>query len=79
MSSGPPDPAALANLPHEDESGKTLAIVWFLSAFSLVFLSLRLYCKYLVRNGWWWDEYFLVASWVYQLPLYLDSPCVDIY
>jgi len=37
---------------------------WSLTAISLVFLLLRLYCKAIQRRGLWWDDHFLLASWV---------------
>lgn len=39
-------------------------VVWLLLASSGLFLSLRLYCKFLKNRGFWWDDYVLVASWV---------------
>ena len=37
---------------------------WALDAFCGVFLGLRLYCKLSRRRVLWWDDHFLIASWV---------------
>jgi hypothetical protein len=43
---------------------------WVLDGISGVFLCLRIYCKLLQRRRLWWDDHFLVASWVSLLPLF---------
>lgn len=39
-------------------------VCWFLVSISGLFLSLRLYCKYLQSRGLWWDDHVLVMAWV---------------
>ncbi|KAK4038326.1 hypothetical protein C8A01DRAFT_48028 [Parachaetomium inaequale] len=39
-------------------------VVWSLAALSGLFLGLRVYCKLLRRRQLWWDDHFLIASWV---------------
>ena len=39
-------------------------VIWVLAGLSGLFLGLRLYCKRLRRKQLWWDDYFLMASWV---------------
>jgi hypothetical protein len=39
-------------------------ITWFLFGSATVFMTLRLYCKFLNGRGFWWDDYVLVLSWV---------------
>jgi hypothetical protein len=39
-------------------------VVWSLAALSGLFLALRVYCKLLRRRQLWWDDHFLIASWV---------------
>ncbi|CAJ2511703.1 Uu.00g073280.m01.CDS01 [Anthostomella pinea] len=41
--------------------------VWTLVVMSLVFLALRLWCKYLSHRGLWWDDHILIISWVVML------------
>ena len=38
--------------------------LWFLTALSLIFLALRVYCKFLRHRGLWWDDHLLIGSWV---------------
>lgn len=45
-------------------------VVWALVVLSGLFLGLRLYCKIWRRREVWWDDHFLIASWVRpQLPI----------
>ena len=76
--SGPPPPAKpdqyaapvtftpemLALLPHDNQGPKLNAVIWLLTGISAVFLSLRIYCKFLRHNRPWWDDYVLIAAWV---------------
>ncbi|KAI0132847.1 hypothetical protein BJ170DRAFT_263628 [Xylariales sp. AK1849] len=41
-----------------------IAVFWSFVAVSLVFVGLRIYCKFLRRRGLWWDDYILILSWV---------------
>ncbi|KAL1845002.1 hypothetical protein VTK73DRAFT_1353 [Phialemonium thermophilum] len=38
--------------------------IWVLAALATVFLALRVYCKLWRGRRLWWDDHFLVASWV---------------
>lgn len=51
-------------LTHEDLGPQLNLVFWLLTGLSLVFLSLRLYCKIYRGRSLWWDDHFLVASWV---------------
>ena len=55
---------------------QTNGIFWFLVVLSLTFLMLRLYCKFKLGQGLWWDDWILVASWVSSVPLYKSLPRV---
>lgn len=48
----------------ETRAPNLLASVWTLTALSLVFLALRYFCKFRRHNGFWWDDYILLVSWV---------------
>jgi hypothetical protein len=37
---------------------------WTLTGMALAFLALRVYCKSIQGRGLWWDDHFLIASWV---------------
>lgn len=39
-------------------------VIWVLASLSTIFLSLRLYVKVFRVRKLWWDDYFLVASFV---------------
>ncbi|KAK4120726.1 hypothetical protein N657DRAFT_648913 [Parathielavia appendiculata] len=41
--------------------------IWSLTIAAAVFLALRLYCKLSRGRLLWWDDYFLIASWVLVL------------
>lgn len=43
-------------------------VCWFLVSISGLFLSLRLYCKYLQSRGLWWDDHVLIMAWVRPPP-----------
>ncbi|KAM0332157.1 hypothetical protein ACHAQA_002431 [Verticillium albo-atrum] len=52
--------------PDAPNNGPTVNIaVWCLVALATVFLSLRVYCKFRRHKGLWWDDYTLIASWVF--------------
>ncbi|KAK1770050.1 hypothetical protein QBC33DRAFT_529996 [Phialemonium atrogriseum] len=48
----------------ENRAPHLLASVWTLTALSLVFLALRYFCKFRRHNGFWWDDYILLVSWI---------------
>lgn len=63
--SPPPDGWTAA----EEDNVRTINIVCWLSVgVSLLFLVLRLYCKYLTRRWIWWDDYILILAWVSRPP-----------
>ncbi|KAK0737829.1 hypothetical protein B0T18DRAFT_354511, partial [Schizothecium vesticola] len=39
-------------------------VCWLLVSISGLFLSLRLYCKYLQSRGLWWDDHVLIMAWL---------------
>jgi hypothetical protein len=48
-----------------DERGTRLnSVLWSLTGVSGVLLSLRIYTKIWSRKGLWWDDHFLIISWV---------------
>ena len=49
---------------HEDLGSQLNLVFWLLTSLSLVFLGLRLYCKIYRGRNLWWDDHFLIASWV---------------
>jgi hypothetical protein len=38
--------------------------IWVVTVVSGVFLGLRVYCKLTRHRSMWWDDYFLILSWV---------------
>ncbi|KAK3316833.1 hypothetical protein B0H66DRAFT_478826 [Apodospora peruviana] len=38
--------------------------IWILAASSATFLCLRLWCKFRRHRKLWWDDYFLIVSWI---------------
>ncbi|KAL2126602.1 hypothetical protein VTI74DRAFT_562 [Chaetomium olivicolor] len=51
-------------LSHEDLGPQLNIVFWLLTSLALVFLSLRLYCKFHRGRSLWWDDYFLIAAWI---------------
>lgn len=45
-------------------ASRLLWAIWFLTIAAAVFLALRVYCKLSRRRSLWWDDHFLIASWV---------------
>lgn len=50
-------------------------ITWVLVAVAFLFLSLRLYCKWVKSRTFWWDDWLLGITWV-GVPLF-GSPCFN--
>ncbi|RSL46332.1 hypothetical protein CEP53_010380 [Fusarium sp. AF-6] len=48
----------------EERGTRLLAACWALAAASAVLLFLRIYCKLWRGRGLWWDDHFLIISWV---------------
>lgn len=38
--------------------------IWTVTVVSAIFLSLRVYCKLTRHRSLWWDDHFLILSWV---------------
>jgi hypothetical protein len=65
----PPPPPPLtpeqwAALPHDNAGSHLNASIWVMIGISTLFLSLRIYCKFLRHRGLWWDDYVLIAAWM---------------
>ncbi|KAK4124089.1 hypothetical protein N657DRAFT_376381 [Parathielavia appendiculata] len=45
-------------------AGRLLWAIWTLTIASAVFLALRVYCRLSRNRSLWWDDWFLIASWV---------------
>ncbi|KAK4168751.1 hypothetical protein QBC43DRAFT_105852 [Cladorrhinum sp. PSN259] len=43
------------------------AVLWPLTALSLVFVGLRLFTKFLRRRQFWWDDHLIVIAWIFLL------------
>ena len=73
----PLTPEQYAALPHPNYAPKLLITIWVLLGLAGSFLALRLYCKCSRHRGAWWDDWFLVGSFVSftsQAPLFPHSP-----
>ncbi|PVH68881.1 hypothetical protein DL98DRAFT_400028, partial [Cadophora sp. DSE1049] len=40
------------------------AVTWIMTGVALMFILLRLYCKRMLRTGFWWDDHLLIVAWV---------------
>ncbi|KAM0425622.1 hypothetical protein ACHAPT_009154 [Fusarium lateritium] len=54
----------MANNDSEERGTRLLAACWALAAASALLLFLRIYCKLWRGRGLWWDDHFLLVSWV---------------
>jgi len=63
----------LHGIPRRDEppprevpnyASRLLWAIWSLTIAAAVFLALRVYCKLSRHRSLWWDDHFLIASWV---------------
>ena len=50
--------------PRDDQGKAILSSIWPLTGISLVFLLLRIYCKFKGRRGLWWDDHVMILAWV---------------
>ncbi|KAL6706705.1 hypothetical protein ACN47E_005247 [Coniothyrium glycines] len=50
-----------------DNGPLIVGITWWLTFFCGGFLGLRLYAKLSRKQGLWWDDYILIASWIFLL------------
>lgn len=48
----------------DDAGPKIAGTIWALVGISGIFLALRLYVKAIIHRHIWWDDSFLIASWV---------------
>ncbi|KAK4451307.1 96ca82bc-67f3-4b3a-ab36-ffe7d8f40fbe [Podospora aff. communis PSN243] len=62
-STSAPSPST-EDLPHEDHGPTLNTVFWTLTSVSFLFMTLRLWCKYLRGRYLWWDDYVLIASWI---------------
>ncbi len=46
--------------------------IWVLTVVSAIFLALRVYAKLMRRRSLWWDDHFLILSWV-RTPTLLNT------
>ncbi len=53
-----------SRLPKDDLGPSMRVAVWILVSAATVFLTLRLYCKYLRHRRLHLDDWFLIAAWV---------------
>lgn len=60
-----------------DNGPLIVGVTWWLTFFSGGFLGLRIYAKVTRRQGLWWDDWILIASWVSNTSP-LQPPCTDI-
>ncbi len=49
---------------HKDLGWQLNLVFWILTSLATIFLALRVYCKFLRGRKLWWDDHFLIASWV---------------
>ncbi|PVH72184.1 hypothetical protein DL98DRAFT_470755 [Cadophora sp. DSE1049] len=59
----------------QEHVNKLAGVQWSVTAVSFAFLALRLYCKRILRKGFWWDDYLLIGAWVCLLA---NCVCVTI-
>ncbi|KAK0668070.1 hypothetical protein QBC41DRAFT_252882 [Cercophora samala] len=50
--------------PFEDYSPVLNFVIWVLTGYATIFISLRLWGKHHRGRRLWWDDYLLIASWV---------------
>jgi hypothetical protein len=59
------DPRALlAKRPVMNYASRLNWAIWAFTIASAVFLALRVYCKFTRARTLWWDDHFLIGSWV---------------
>lgn len=60
-----PSPSGAAMSSINDTRGPYInASIWTLQGLAGLFLGLRIYCKIFRHRGLWFDDYFLIVSWV---------------
>lgn len=70
------DAAASPTPPHQvvNYAGMLKWSIWALTIVSAIFLGLRVYCKLTRHRALWWDDYFLIFSWVSAAFIFLVHP-----
>ncbi|KAM7217503.1 hypothetical protein V8F06_007134 [Rhypophila decipiens] len=53
--------------PMPDRGRETVIIIWILVAFATIFTALRFYAKIWRLGKLWWDDWVLLASWLFFL------------
>jgi len=56
-------------------AGRLKWAIWSLTTASAIFLGLRLYCKLSRHRSLWWDDGFLILSWVCHHSMATTTPC----
>ena len=56
--------ASMNKTSYQDYTFELNSSIWMLIALSGVFIGMRISCKYFRRRIMWWDDYFLIVSWV---------------
>lgn len=51
-----------------DNGPVIVGVTWFLLLFCGAFLAVRLYAKVSRGEGFWWDDWILLFSWVFPQP-----------
>ncbi|OIW27870.1 hypothetical protein CONLIGDRAFT_646091 [Coniochaeta ligniaria NRRL 30616] len=51
----------------KDPGPVVIAAIWSMFAISSCFLILRVYCRAIRTRAMWWDDYLLIAGWVFLL------------
>lgn len=62
--------ANVVDRPHDNLAPQLNFTLWLMASLSALFLSLRIYCKFLRQRPLWWDDHILVAAWVSNVFLY---------
>lgn len=55
---------AMATALRDDYSLQLAFSIWILALLSGTALGLRIWCKHIRQKKLWWDDHFLIASWV---------------
>jgi hypothetical protein len=67
----------MAGIDAEERGTRLLAACWALAAASAILLFLRIYCKLWRGRGLWWDDHFLIISWVSYVRAEILDPLAD--
>lgn len=57
--------ATYDDLPHDNLGPQFNVAIWVLTGAAAVFLALRVYCKLIRGKKLWWDDYVLIASFIF--------------